>query len=87
MLLKFSVFKTKFVISIAWSSSEYCVFCPPPPPPPPPGSVPRGWSSGSFGMQHLNEKVVIGHVPIHVLVVQVVFCLLADCPDLWKPKK
>lgn len=62
-----------------------------PPPLLAPVSVPRasfwGGSLGSFGMQHFDEKVVIGHVPIHMLVVQVVFRLLADCPDFWQPKK
>lgn len=38
-------------------------------------------------MQHLDEEVVVGHVPVQVLVVQVLLCLQADGPDLWQAQK
>lgn len=41
--------------------------------------------SGAFGMQHLNKQVVAGHVPIQVLVVEVLLGLQTDSTDFWQP--
>lgn len=40
-----------------------------------------------LGVQHLDEEVVVGHVPVQVLVVQVLLRLQADGPDLWQAQK
>lgn len=42
---------------------------------------------GSFRMQHLNEEVIVGHVPVQVLVVEVFFSLHADGPDFRKSQQ
>lgn len=38
-------------------------------------------------MQHLNEEVIVGHVPVQVLVVEVFFSLHADGPDFRKSQQ
>lgn len=38
-------------------------------------------------MQHLNEQVIVGDIPIQVLVVEVFLGLHADGPDFRQPKK
>lgn len=38
-------------------------------------------------MQHLDQQVVVGHVPVQVLVVEVLLSLHADGPDLRKSEQ
>lgn len=38
-------------------------------------------------MQHLDEKVITGHIPIQVFVVEVFFSLHADGPDFWQSQE
>lgn len=55
--------------SVVWEQCVHCV-----------GSERLGL--GAFGVQHLDEQVVAGHVAIQVLVVQILLSLQADGADL-----
>lgn len=46
--------------------------------------LPTAWHPGSslLGLQHLNEKVVAGHLVAQMLMVQVLLGLHAQCPHL-----
>lgn len=45
------------------------------------GSRARARHLGSFRVQHFDEEVIVGYVPVQVLAVQVFFRLQADGPD------
>lgn len=48
----------------------------------------RGKSRSSpLGMQHFDQKVVTGHLPAQVLVVEVLLSLHAERPDVSQPEK